>query len=362
MNEELRQIDRTYVIWRERRLSYFAGCDYFRLASHPEVLSAVKEGLDRCGLNVAASRITTGNHPLFTELESALAKFFGAPAALLTGNGYATNPVVVQALGGEFSHILIDTNAHVSQRDAVKFFAGKVMNFKHRDAVDLARKLRKLGGKSRPLVMTDGMFSRDGEIAPLPQYLKALPANGMLLVDDAHAAGLLGATGKGTPEYCNVSRKRIIQAITLSKAFGCYGGAILCDARTKAKLAGHSHMFAGSTPMPLPLAFAAMRSMEILRQDPGLRCRLTHNVNYIKSALRAVGRPVANTPSPIASIVPASAAETKKFRAKLLSREIFPSFIRYPGGPEGGYFRFVVSSQHSMEQVSELVAALTEPL
>src|SRR5580704_3093778 len=91
MNNELRQVDRTYVMWGRRRLSYFAGCDYFRLSSHPEVLRAVKEGLDRYGLNVAASRMTTGNHPLFTQLEKALAKFFGAPAALLVGNGYSTN-------------------------------------------------------------------------------------------------------------------------------------------------------------------------------------------------------------------------------------------------------------------------------
>src|SRR5580693_4825627 len=98
MNDELRQVDRTYVIWRNRRLSYFAGCDYFRLSSHPAVLQAVKEGLDRYGLSVAASRITTGNHPLYSKLEAALAKFFGAPAALLCGNGYATNLVVVQGL------------------------------------------------------------------------------------------------------------------------------------------------------------------------------------------------------------------------------------------------------------------------
>ena len=228
MNNELRQVDRTYVIWRDRRLSYFAGCDYFRLSSHPAVLRAVKEGLDRYGLNVAASRLTTGNHPLFTQLEKALAVFFGAPAALLAGNGYATNLMVVQAVGSEFSHILMDERAHLSMRDATRFFAGPVMEFKYRDAADLARRLRRLPGKARPLVMTDGLFSRDGELAPLAAYTKVLPSSGMILLDDAHAAGMIGASGKGTVEYAGVPRLRIIQTVTLSKAFGCYGGAILC--------------------------------------------------------------------------------------------------------------------------------------
>src|SRR5580704_17683793 len=216
MNNELRQVDRTYVMWGRRRLSYFAGCDYFRLSSHPEVLRAVKEGLDRYGLNVAASRMTTGNHPLFAQLEKALAGFFGAPSALLTGSGYATNLIVAQALRDEFSHILMDRGAHLSLRYATRFFAGPVLEFKHRDAPDLARHLRRLRGKARPLVMTDGLFSRDGELAPLAEYLRILPASGMILVDDAHAAGMIGATGQGTVEYAGVPRRRIIQTVTLS--------------------------------------------------------------------------------------------------------------------------------------------------
>jgi 7-keto-8-aminopelargonate synthetase-like enzyme len=174
MTDPLRQVDRTYVMWRNRRLSYFAGCDYFRLSSHPGVLQAVHEGLERDGLNVAASRMTTGNHPLFTRLEKALAEFFGAPAALLTGNGYATNLIVVQALREDFSHILIDERAHLSLRDATRFFAGPVLEFKHRDAADLARQWRRLRGKNKPLVLTDGLFAQDGELAPLAAYLKIL--------------------------------------------------------------------------------------------------------------------------------------------------------------------------------------------
>jgi len=359
MNDELRQVDRTYVMWRKRRLSYFAGCDYFRLSSHPAVLQAVKEGLDRDGLNVAASRVTTGNHPLFRRLESALARFFGAPAALLTGNGYATNLIVVQALGGDFSHIFMDERAHLSLRDATRFFAGPVLEFKHRDPPDLARQLRRLRGMARPLVLTDGLYSREGELAPLGEYLKILPASGVVLLDDAHAAGMIGETGQGTVEYAGVQRRRIIQTVTLSKAFGCYGGAILCAAKWREKIMNSSAMFAGGTPVPLPLANAALKAMELLRGDPGLRRRLSRNVNYVKTALRSRGLSVPHTPAPIVCIIPRAAAEVAKMRQRLLAHGVYPSFIRYPGGPKGGYFRFVISSEHSQEQLDDLLGGLS---
>jgi 7-keto-8-aminopelargonate synthetase-like enzyme len=358
MSDSLRQVDRTYVMWKNRRLSYFAGCDYFRLSSHPEVLRAVHQGLQTHGLNVAASRMTTGNHPLFAQLEKALASFFGAPAALLTGSGYATNLIVVQALRDEFSHILMDENAHLSLRDATRFFVGPVLEFKHRDASDLARQLRRLRGKSRPLVLTDGLFARDGELAPLAAYLNILPARGMILLDDAHAAGMIGATGKGTVEYAGVPRRRIIQTVTLSKAFGCYGGSILCEARLRQKLMTGSAMFAGSTPLLLPLTNAALKSMEVLQGDPGLRCRLSQNTQYVKTTLRARGLSVPHTPAPIICIVPHSPAETARRRRRLLGHGVYPSFIRYPGGPKAGYFRFVVSSEHSKGQLDDLLEGL----
>jgi 7-keto-8-aminopelargonate synthetase-like enzyme len=303
--------------------------------------------------------MTTGNHPLFTRLETALAGFFGAPAALLTGNGYATNLIVAQALQNDFSHVLIDERAHLSLRDATRFFAGPVMDFKHRDAADLARQLRRLRAKARPLVMTDGLFSQDGEIAPLARYLKVLPAAGLILLDDAHAAGMLGATGKGTAEYAGMPRRRIIQTVTLSKAFGVYGGAILCGRAWREKILNGSTMFKGSTPMPLPLANAALQALAVLRLDPGLRCRLSHNLIYVKTALRSRGLSLPHTPAPIVAIYPRSPAEAAKLRKQLLSHGVFPSFIRYQGGPKEGYFRFVISSEHSRRQLDDLLGGLS---
>ncbi|MGA2177212.1 MAG: pyridoxal phosphate-dependent aminotransferase family protein [Verrucomicrobiota bacterium] len=358
MNDELQQVERTYVIWKNRKLSYFAGCDYFRLASHPAVMAAVKQGLDQFGLNVAASRLTTGHHLLYTRLEAALAGFFAAPAAVLVGSGYATNLIVAQALRGEVSHILIDARAHVSLRDATRYFSCPVLEFKHRDGPDLARRLGCLRGALKPLLLTDGVFSHDGEIAPLKEYLKILPANGWIVLDDAHAAGVLGATGKGTAEYARVPRRRIVQTVTLSKAFGVYGGAILCARPLREKILSRSSMFAGSTPLPLPLANAALKAIELLRTDQGLRCRLSHNVSYVKTALRSRGLALPETPAPVIALIPRDAAEAESIRRRLLARGVFPSFIRYPGGPGGGYFRFTISSEHSRGQLDDLLTGL----
>ena len=340
-------------------ISHFAGCDYFRLASHPEVIRAVTTGLEKYGLNVAASRVTTGNHALYLELETALARFFAAPAALLVSNGYASNSVAAQTLRGAFSHVVIDAKAHVSLRDASRFFACPILEFKSRDPADLRRVLAGAGGNIKPILLTDGVFTDEGEVAPLAEYLKILGPHGMILLDDAHGAGVIGRTGRGTPEYAGVSRQRIIQTVTLSKAFGVYGGAILCSRALRGKMIAGSAMFAGSTPLPLPLAYAALRAIRLLKKDRSLLRRLNHNVQYVKTVLRAAGIPVPLTPVPVIAIIPGNPAQARAIKRHLVARRVFPSFVKYPGGPAGGYFRFVISSGHSKRQLDDLLASLT---
>src|SRR5262249_8729467 len=149
--------------------------------------------------------------------------FFGAADALLVSTGSMTNLVVAQALAGNFSHALLDDQSHPALTAAAQSLDCPVLRFKHRSAEDLDRCSHRCGPGARLIVLTDGMFSRDGSAAPLSDYLRLLSQDSMILVDDAHGAGVLGRTGKGILEHCNVSRKRIVQTITLSKAFGSYG-------------------------------------------------------------------------------------------------------------------------------------------
>jgi 8-amino-7-oxononanoate synthase len=357
--EPLQQISRTYVRYRHRKLSYYSGCDYFRLASHPRVVAALQAGVKKYGLNVAASRMTTGNHTIYLELEAQLADFFAAESALLVSSGYVTNLVVAQALAGHFSHALIDAKAHPSLADAARLLDCPVLEFKSRDAQAVAGAVRRCGPGSKLLLLTDGMFSSDGSAAPLAAYLEVLPKDALILVDDAHGAGVLGRHGQGAPEQAGVSRRRIIQTVTLSKSFGAYGGAILGSARLRQQILNRSRMFVGSTPLPLPLANAALAGVRVLKTDKSLRPRLLQNAARVKTALREAGLPLAETPGPIVPLIPRSPNEADRLNRALLAAGIFRPFIKYPGGPASGYFRFVLSSEHSQAQLDTLIGVLT---
>jgi 7-keto-8-aminopelargonate synthetase-like enzyme len=357
-SEPLQQVDRTYIRYRGRKLSYFGGCDYFRLSSHPRVIAAVKRGLHQFGLNVAASRLTSGNHTVYQELERRLAKFFGAKSALLVSSGYSTNLVVAQSLTGQFSHTLLDERAHGSLRDAAHFLDCPILEFKHRDLEDFSHTVRRCGGGARPIVLTDGMFAHDGSVAPLRAYLKLLPRDGLLVVDDAHGGGTIGPTGKGTIEVEGVSRARIVQNITLSKALGVYGGAVLCSPSLRARIVSRSRIFGGATPVPLPLAYAAGQALEILGTDLRLRRRLKENTLYVRAGLRRAGFVLADHPGPIAGIQLDEPARIGRLKRALLAAGILPPFISYSGDATNGWLRFALSSEHSHRQLDNLIRAL----
>lgn len=354
----MQQCDRTYVLHGGRKLSYFSGCDYFRLSSHPRVRAALVAAVRQYGLSVSASRMTTGNHVLFGQLEARLREFFAAPAVTLTPTGYVANFIAAQALAGQVSHALLDAGAHASLADATRFLDCPVVRFPHRDAEGLRAAAAAAGPDARLLVVTDGLCARDGSAAPLADYLKVVPKTARFLVDDAHGAGVLGAGGQGTWEHAGIPRGRVIQTITLSKAFGAYGGAVLTAKPLRGRILGSSMCFVGSTPPPLPLVAAALESVRLLAADPRLRERLAKNRDRVKNALRAAGLPVPATPGPMFGLFPRTAAVAGRVRKALEEAGIFPPFIHYPGAPRAGYFRFVISSEHTSAQLDNLVEVL----
>jgi 8-amino-7-oxononanoate synthase len=359
----LRVVDGTWVVVADRKLSIFAGCDYLGLSAHPALAQALTTAALAEGVSARAGRKTTGNHPLLVELEAALAEFFDAPTATVLSWGYAATLAAAQALAGDFTHAFVDEKAHHAVQDAAIFLGPgtRRQKFRHGDADDLARRLRRLGARARPLVLTDGVFAYDGGIAPLPAYLDALPRRGMLLVDDAHGAGVLGANGRGTPEHWQLgpkARARLVHVFTLSKAFGAGGGVVLGPPALRRALAQKSRVFGGSTSLSLPLAAAARAALPEAR-DPARRERLRANVAHVRAALRDSGLPAGvPSPSPIVAIFPKTAAEAEALRTRLDLAGIFPSFIHYAGGPASGYFRLAVSSEHTPQQVSALAAVL----
>lgn len=354
----LQLVDRNFVKVRGRHLVFFGGCDYFRLASHPKVLAAVARGVGQFGLNVAASRTTTGNHALYETLEKSLASFFRAEAAVLLSSGYVAGMAVAQTLAGQFTHVLIDERSHGCLHDAAQMFGVPVLAFNHRDLASAKRALHCCGRRARPVLLTDGLFAHDGSIAPVMDYLKLLPKDGLVVLDDAHGAGTLGEYGRGTLEVAGVDRERVIQTITLSKAFGVYGGVVLGSRDLKKAIRVRSRLYIGNTPMPLPTALAALAAVEIMKSNQAMRRRLEDNVARVKSALIEVGYPVLPTPGPVVPFVPENSAQAARLSRELLRRGIFPPFIRYPGSPQGGYFRFVISSEHTRQQLDAIVDLL----
>jgi len=303
--------------------------------------------------------VTTGNHAIFQALERELCKFFEADAALLTPDGYTTNMIVAQSLAGTIKKVYIDDRAHAALRDATRFLDCPIQEFEHRNPASLARLARRDRTEGPALLLTDGMFALNGSIAPLAEYRRIMPRDTIFLVDDAHGAGVVGRTGKGSLEEEGVSRTGIIQTVALSKAIGAFGGAILATGRLRQLVLEKSRAFAGAIPVPLPIASAAVRSLQLLQSSPEWLRRLRQNKQTVVSCLGEGGIFVPPSPGPIVRLEPINASASTRVCAALSRAGIYPPFLRYPPSDPKGYFRIVVSSEHSRRELLRLVSVLT---
>jgi len=200
------------------------------------------------------------------------------------------------------------------------------------------------------------MFAYDGSMPPLDEYLSLIPAKGLLLVDDAHSAGVV-SEGRGTVDLFALPRERVAQTVTFSKAFGSFGGAILCSDEVRRLILSDSPLFTGSTPVPLPMAAATLEALRIISDESHLHERLAINVNLVRSAL---GLSTCNSAriNPILAIFPEDRKQKEYLHAALQQEGVYPSLIRYPGAPKAEFFRFAISSQHTRNQLRQLVMAI----
>lgn len=349
------QVSPTHVEFRNRQLLYFGGSDYFRLSWHPRVRATVTRSVREIGLSVASSRMVTGNHPVYLRLEGELAKFFRFPSAVLVSGGYSGPLVAAQALEGLVTHVLVDARAHGCLKDAAAILGVHPVSFQHDDPGALGAAIRRCGRQSRVAVFTEGLSAHEGTIAPLREYLELLPANGVLLVDDAHGTGILGTRGRGSLEHLGLRDSRIILATTLSKALGCYGGAVLGPRWLRERVLRQSRIYGSSTALPLPLAAAGIVALDLIDQDgAALRARLRENTRIVKEAFRASHPDWLNRPGPMFAVAPAAVAAQESLRRRLLRAGIYPALIRYASGPADRFFRFAISTAHTHAQLVEL--------
>lgn len=361
---------RVTINGRER--DYFAGCSYLGLQSHPALIQAAVEAVQRYGLGTATSRGGYGEHPVYTAVEAAAARFFGTEAALYYVSAYLGNTILLQGLAGDYDRIFMDESAHFSVRDGVATTGAPVTAFHHLDPADLARQLcDRLRPGERPLVISDGVFPVSGEIAPAADYAAVLaPYEGAILcLDDAHATGVLGTHGRGTVEYWEqglaglaTSAKsptltpRIFSAHTLSKALGSHGGIIAGDAALIDRLRRDAAAFGATSPSPLPAAAAAAVALDLVAGSSPLRDQLRANVARARAGLRGLGWDVADTPVPIICLGARPGLDLARIQAELFARDVCVAHVtRYSSTPPGGALRVAIFATHTVAQIERLI-------
>lgn len=348
------------VLFNGQEVDYFSGTGYLGLQHHPAVIRAAHDALKRYGISTATSRGSYGEHPLYTELEHEACEFFAAEKMLYFATGYLGISVLTQATSQLFDHIFIDAQAHYSLWDAAQETNMPITPFHHMRVDRLEEAIRQnLLPRERPLVLSDGVFPISGEIAPLPGYLEQVRQyNGRVYVDDAHAVGVLGENGRGTPEYYGINDQKCRASGTLAKALGGYGGVIWGEARWVEHIDQNSRIYAGASPPPLVVTAASAAALAIARSEPELRQRLWANVARARSGFRGLGWELEDTPVPIICLQAQGEHNLQRMQRQLLKQGMAVTYARdYPSTPPGGALRIAIFANHSTEQIDRLVEA-----
>ena len=341
-----------------RDRAVFAGCDYLGLAHEPEIVDALRRGLERYGVSAGASRATTGNAAAHEELEHDLARFLRLEAALLVPDGYLSNLVAAQGIGPECRTALVDREAHVSFQDALAAADIRVAPYDFLSAHMATVMAEEIRG--RPFaVCTDGVYPVMRGIAPLRELLALVPRDGWLVVDDCHATGVLGERGRGTHDHCGISDPRLVVTGTLSKALGCFGGFVAGTRGLVETLRSRSRAFTASTPIPPALALAGSAAVRFLERDGARVAMLSRNVDRVREVLQANGVDVHRLPLPVFAWKATSPDDGRRIHELLLDRGILVPHVTYPDGL-GSYFRLAVSAAHTDSAIDRLDAALQE--
>ena len=349
----------THVTVRGRRLVMAGSNNYLGLTHHPEVMEAAREAISRYGTGCTGSRFLNGTLTIHEELEARLAKFLGREAAITSGTGFQTNVGAVGALAVRGDVIFGDRDNHASLIDGCRLSFAKLHKYRHNDVEDLERLLRDTPCEGGRLVLTDGVFSMLGDLAPLPGIVEVAKRYGArILVDDAHAIGVLGRGGRGTPEHFGVEAETDLVVGTFSKSFATIGGFVsgTAEAIDYLKHASRSVLFSASMP-PSNVA-TALAALAIIEREPERRDRLWRNVRRIKAGFDDLGFEVIDHGSPILSIVIGADEATFDFNRRLFEEGVFVNPVVPPAVPEGySLLRTSYMATHTDEDLDAILGA-----
>jgi 8-amino-7-oxononanoate synthase len=344
-----------------KRLTAFCSNDYLGLANHPQVIEAWQAGAARWGVGGGASHLVIGHSQPHHELEEALAEFTGRPRALLFTTGYMANMGVVNALIGQGDSVLQDRLNHASLLDAGLLSGARFSRYLHNDAASLHTRLAKATGNS--LVVTDGVFSMDGDLADLPALCaEAKRADAWVMVDDAHGFGTLGATGAGIVEHFGLGQDDVQVLVgTLGKAFGTAGAFVAGSEELIETLVQFARPYIYTTSQPPALACATLKSLELLRTEHWRREHLAQLITRFRQGAAEIGLELMDSPTPIQPILIGDSGRALRLSQLLRERGLLVTAIRPPTVPTGtARLRVTLSAAHSLEQVEHLLSALAE--
>lgn len=349
------------VVVDGQSLLAFCNNDYLGLANHPEVIAAWRAGAERWGVGGGASHLVIGHSTPHHELEEALAELTGRPRALLFSNGYMANLGAVTALVGQGDTVLEDRLNHASLLDAGLLSGARFSRYLHNDADSLASRLEKATGNT--LVVTDGVFSMDGDLADLPALAKAAKAKGAwLMVDDAHGFGPLGANGAGIVEHFGLSQDDVPVLIgTLGKAFGTAGAFVAGSEELIETLIQFARPYIYTTSQPPALACATLKSLELLRTEHWRREHLAQLIQQFRRGAEQIGLQLVDSFTPIQPILIGDSGRALRLSQMLRERGLLVTAIRPPTVPAGSArLRVTLSAAHSEAQVQLLLNALAQ--
>jgi len=347
-----------YVYSNGKKYSYFGGNNYLGLASHPALKAAVIRAVEKYGVNFSASRCTTGTASVHIELEKQLSFFKGKQDTVVFASGYMGNSILLEILKDSYSAVLADQFAHAS---IISGIPGNVntLYYKHCDADHLEYLL----GQHKildPLIITDGVFALTGEIAPLDKIYPVVKRyNGILVVDDAHSTGILGKTGRGTPEHFSLPEDgNVYQTETMSKALGGYGGFISGNRKLIGMIRERSSVYMASTALPPPVVAAGIASLKIISENPGMHLQLLAKAGKLREEVAALGFQTTHHNTPIIPILVHSFEKARSLSIFLEENGIIVPFINYPSAQEMNMVRITVTVCHTEDQTVELLGSL----
>jgi glycine C-acetyltransferase len=337
--------------------------NYLGLADHPELIKAAKKALDDHGLGMASVRFICGTQDLHKELEAALTKFLGTEETILYPSAFDANGGLFETILTEKDAVISDELNHASIIDGIRLCKAQRFRYKHNDMADLEAKLKEASGARFKLIATDGCFSMDGTIADLKSIVDlAQKYDALTMIDDAHATGFLGKTGRGTHEYRDVMGKIDIITGTLGKALGGASGGFTSGRKGIVDLLRQrSRPYLFSNTVAPPIVAAVLRALELLTKSTELRDKLETNTKYFRDAVTKAGLTIKPGVHPIVPIMIGDAAKSQRFAARMLEKGVYVIGFFYPVVPHGtARVRVQVSAAHSREDLQFAVKAFAE--